>query len=150
MPTNATSWYLDTSVLLRILLGDSPVAKTWFEAARARGEEFFGSQLLDLEVRRTVLNMHLLSRSPLNMSIVDEYLREINLVAITDAIIASAAVLHVPLRAADAIHVATALDLGSGAVHLVTHDVQMASGAMTLGLSVVDPVTDDPGRAAVV
>lgn len=149
MPTELTAWYVDASVLLRALLGDSRAAKVWFEAAKARGNEFYGSVLLDLEVRRTVLNRCPLAPSSLDMSVVEEYLREINLVAITDTVMASAATLRVPLRAADAIHVATALDLGHGAVTLVTHDAQMAGGATTLGLPVTDPVTDDPGRAPV-
>ena len=40
--------------------------------------------------------------------------------------------------------------LGADWVTIVTHDAQMARAAASLGFKVLDPVTDDPGRAAVV
>jgi predicted nucleic acid-binding protein len=43
------------------------------------------------------------------------------------------------LRALDAIHLASALALGSGLVAVVTYDVHLAHAASTLGISVEAP-----------
>jgi hypothetical protein len=40
--------------------------------------------------------------------------------------------------------------LGADRVTIVTHDAQTARAAANLGFEVLDPVTDDPGRPAVV
>lgn len=54
------------------------------------------------------------------------------------------------LGGADSVHVASAVRLGVDKVTIVTHDAQMARAAVSLGFDVLDPVTDDPGRPAVV
>ena len=53
------------------------------------------------------------------------------------------------LKSGDALHLATALRLGTDAVEIVTHDAQMARAARSLGFAVSDPITDDPGRPPV-
>jgi predicted nucleic acid-binding protein len=141
---------MDTSVLIRIMLGESPAAAVWFEQTRANNDDFYGSELLELETRRTVLNQAFRGGVASDMSVVDDYLAEFNLVRITPEILADAARLQVPLRAGDAIHIATMRTLADPSMRLVTHDAQMASSAAVLGLVALDPVTDDPNRPSVV
>ena len=140
-------WFMDTSVFLRALLGDSPAAAEWINSQRRAGAEFYASRLLAVEAYRTVLNKTLLGMDDFGAAAVDSAIGMFSLVDVTDQILDDACVLRAVLRAADAIHVATALALGT--VTLVTHDAQMAAAARTLGLAVTDPVTDDVGRPPV-
>ena len=149
MNTDKPIWYVDSSVLLRIIMGQSPAAEAWFNSARKRGDHFVASVLLDLEVNRTENNNAIRTGELANTNLIQEYLADINLVKITPDIIDNAKSLEVILRAADSIHVATAHDIGADIIQLVTHDAQMAAGAIALGLTVIDPVTDDPGRLPV-
>ena len=48
-------WVVDTSVVLRAMLGDSPAAKAWQEGRLAEGQVVAGCRMLDLEVRRAIL-----------------------------------------------------------------------------------------------
>jgi len=62
------------------------------------------------------------------------------LVGLTPAILQRAADLEPPgLRSLDAIHVATALELGRGLLALVTYDLRMFEAAGSLGVPVVAP-----------
>jgi len=128
------------------MVDNSRVANGWFEAAVRAGDRFVASRLLELEVRRVVRNLGL-GRAA--QDVVTEYLDEFTLVSVTDDLMAEAAAIEFPLGGADAIHVATALQIGPAAVTLVTHDAQMARAASNLGFDVADPVTDDPGRGPV-
>jgi predicted nucleic acid-binding protein len=62
-------------------------------------------------------------------------------VAIDAAIRARAsALLPLNLRSADAIHLATALELGATAVQLVTYDARLAAAGRAHGFTVVQPL----------
>ena len=141
-PKRAT-WYVDSSVLLRALLGDSAAAKSWFEQAKAHGDRFIGSRMVEVEVRRVVRNIG----QPQDAA--DAYLDEFALDSIDNDLLDESIAIPHPLGAADSIHVATAMRLGTGTLTLVTHDAQMARAAQALGFTVHDPVTDDPNRAPV-
>ncbi|MCL2455695.1 MAG: type II toxin-antitoxin system VapC family toxin [Micrococcales bacterium] len=136
-------WYVDSSVLLRAIVEQSPAARTWFENAAAAGDRFVASRLMELEVRRVTKN------AGVDQNIVSEWVDEFLLMSVTDELLSEAIALDVPLGVADSIHVASALRLGPTVVTLVTHDRQMATGATALGFDVHDPVTDDPGRGPV-
>ena len=136
--------YVDSSVLLRAVVEGLPAAREWFDAAAAAGDRFVASRMLELEVRRVLKN------AGLDDAVATAYLDEFALVALTDDLIDEAIALDQRLGGADALHIATALRLGAGAVTVVTHDRQMAAAARELGFEVVDPVSDDPGRGAVV
>lgn len=67
-------------------------------------------------------------------------LSKVAIIEMTDAIIASASTMKpVLLRSLDAIHVATALSLGSELDAVVTYDGRMAEAATAAGLRVVAP-----------
>ena len=151
-------WYLDTSVLLCALLGDSPSALTWLNRAFARGDEFYSSYLIETETLRTVHNLHITGGGvdlP-DLSGARSWLDRVNRVDITRAILNDTARLAATIRTADAIHLATAHALGT-TMPVLTHDAQMAKAALALGthsqyprrFTVRDPVDDDPGSPPV-
>jgi uncharacterized protein len=67
-------------------------------------------------------------------------LERLDLVRVNDRILNSAGVLPPPdLRSLDAIHLATARDLGSELAALVTYDDRMVAAAKRLGYRIVQP-----------
>lgn len=143
MSKRSTTWYVDSSVLLRAIVEQSATAHRWFEQVCDSGARLVASLLMEVEVRRVAVNANV------DQGIVSEYIDEFYLMSVDDDLLAEAIQLPVPLGGADSIHVASALRLGPAAVTLVTHDRQMAQGALRLGFEVVDPVTDDPQRRPV-
>ena len=139
MASSERTWFVDSSVLLRAIADKSAAAREWFESAYAAGDRFVGSRMLELEVLRVVKNAGLAT------DVAEEYLDEFALIAVEDDLIDEAIALDPVLGGAD-----SALRLGVDKVTIVTHDAQMARAAVSLGFDVLDPVTDDPGRPAVV
>ena len=134
--------YVDSSVVLRAALGHSPATLGWFNAEAVAGRAFVASRLGLLEVERVAHNA---GRAP----DVAGFTSRFAYVALDDALVDEARAIASPLKAADALHLATALRLGTDEVRVVTHDAQMARAAEALDFDVIDPVTDDPGRAPV-
>lgn len=67
-------------------------------------------------------------------------LQLMHLVRVNDRILSAAGALHPPeLRSLDAIHVATALELGEELGALVTYDDRMVAAAKHLGCRIVQP-----------
>jgi predicted nucleic acid-binding protein len=144
MASSERTWLVHSSVLLRVIADKSDSAREWFETAYAAGDRFVGSRMLELEVLRVVKN------AGFPTDVATEYLDEFALIAVGDDLIDEAIALDPVLGGADAVHIASALRLGTDMVTIVTHDAQMARAAASLGFEVVDPVSDDPGRPAVV
>lgn len=143
------AWFVDTSVILRAIMDGSVATARWFSNVLARNERLVGSQMLEIEVRRILLNYELRTQDTSLQSQVNEYLNKFVLLDLQSQIGMDAAQIRFPLRAADAIQIATALTLSADSVVVVTHDKQMAAAAGALGFSVHDPVTDDPNCAPV-
>lgn len=79
-------------------------------------------------------------RGPDALSATRQALRTVDLIALADAILDSAAALDPRvLRTLDAIHLATALSLGDDLDAIVTYDARMIEGARLLGLPAVSP-----------
>jgi predicted nucleic acid-binding protein len=133
-------WYVDSSVLLRVIVDESRAAKDWFDGASAAGDVFVASRLTEVEVRRVSMN------AGVDQELVGEYLDRFVFLSVDDALLAEAIALDPPLGGADAIHLAAALRVGAQQVTIVTHDKQMADAAPHLGLTALDPVADDPRR----
>jgi predicted nucleic acid-binding protein len=67
-------------------------------------------------------------------------LQRVDLVRVNDRILNAAGVLHPPeLRSLDAIHLATAQQLGDELGALVTYDARMVTAAKQLGYKIVQP-----------
>lgn len=135
--------YVDSSVVLRALLGHSGAAQAWFEARGAGSQTLVASRLGLLEVRRVASN------AGASRAEADNYTGRFAYMRIDDQLIDEADAIPYPVKSADSLHLATALRFGADAVEIVTHDHQFATAARALGFQVTDPVTDDPLRAPV-
>lgn len=125
--------YLDSSAIVKLAVHEPESAALRVYLCRRR--PLWSSALARTEVLRAVL--HLGARA------VDRgrtVLSRLDLVRVNDRILAAAGVLPPPdLRSLDAIHLATALELGADLDLLVTYDSRMAASARQLGIRVVAP-----------
>jgi len=93
------------------------------------------SVLSAVEVQRAVAR-----KRPDAVSAVSGYLEDLVLVTLDRAIVSRAGGLApAPLRSLDAIHLATALELGSELVAFVTYDLRLTEAARAMGLEVAAP-----------
>ncbi|WP_277063571.1 type II toxin-antitoxin system VapC family toxin [Schaalia cardiffensis] len=99
---------------------------------------FASSRLLEVELIR------LMRRNGLALDDVNEYLRELYLLPIDDAVVERACTLTGSLKSLDAIHLATALTIDSlrDPVTFLTHDARLLAEAKRLGLNTL-PLTGD-------
>jgi len=137
---------VDTSVVLRAMLGASPSAKAWLDDRLRAGETVAACRMLDLEIRRTIIRLELSGSLTPGQVDPDAYLGRFAIGTQLDALFDEATRLRQMLRAADALHVAFALSLGVEGTTVVTHDQEMAVACSALGLGVLDPVIDDMAR----
>ncbi|MCL1800003.1 MAG: PIN domain-containing protein [Promicromonosporaceae bacterium] len=149
MVTSRVTNYIDSSVLLRALLGESPAAANWINNALASGDTLVSATLLDTEVRRVVHNKRLQGMATPTDALVNQWLSSVVQVKLSEKIMSDATRIKSVVGTLDALHVATAMTLRNDNPVVVTHDAQMATAAKVVRLKVIDPVTDDPNRAPV-
>jgi predicted nucleic acid-binding protein len=132
--------YVDSSVLLRVVLGERGVLKEW-----RRSRRWISSELVRLECLRTI------DRGRLELGLRDEevaerraavldYLRAFELVRLERAVLERAAEpFPTALGALDALHLASALAAREVARELrfATHDRELGLGARSVGFRVV-------------
>ena len=132
--------YLDTSVILRHLLGQ---AKT---LDLAHAQEAFSSEIMGLEARRVIDRLRL--ESVLDDEGVAQAQQEltrmehsIGYILLTRPVLRRAALpMPTVVKTLDAIHLASALSLQerrSESLTFATHDMQQATGARALGFRVI-------------
>jgi len=134
----AERWYVDSSIVLRIVKEGSPAARAWFDRALADGDDLVTSRFMVVEVLRVLQN------AGLSTAVAREVISRFTLLVLDDALADDAVALPGVVGGADALHLASAMRVGTTAVTVVTHDLQMARAASGLGFAVCDPVTDDP------
>jgi len=122
-----TNWFVDSSVLIRAINGDSPAAHRWFTSAVKDGDTFLGSRLLEVEVLRYAVN------TESDISRTQEYLDRFSFIEITKDVIAAAIAISVPLGGADSIHVSSALR------HCSNQGTPDATHALGLRVSPAEP-----------
>jgi predicted nucleic acid-binding protein len=132
--TSSRLWYLDSSVALRILLGHSAGAMWWFDQCATAGDRVVSSRLLELEMTRVF------RREGLDVAEVAQFVGELALLHVDDALVAEASAIRPHLKSLDALHLASAQRIGAGHVTLVTHDAGLARVADLLGFDTFDPV----------
>ncbi|WP_242497771.1 PIN domain-containing protein [Microbacterium protaetiae] len=125
-------FYLDSSVAIRILYGQSALASAWFEKATADAV-VFSSRLLRTELTRVLRR----DNKPLRRR--DEILDYISTVSIDDTILAEAEAIIPHVKTLDAIHLASVIRSGLDAT-IVTHDATMRAVASQIGYATLDPV----------
>lgn len=131
--------YIDSSVVLRIVLGEDGSLAQWSRIRRA-----YSSELVRLECLRTIDRARLRRAIPdseiaTRRAAVLEVLTGFEIVPIDEDILRRASdAFPTSLGSLDAIHLASALRV-NGAVPdlaLATHDVELATAARSLGLQV--------------
>jgi predicted nucleic acid-binding protein len=125
---------LDASVALRVVLGHSPAAAIWIDAVNDDPDQgIIASRLLKTEITRV------LRREGLPVSRRDQLLDYVQLLPISDAVLAQAEAIVPHIKSLDAIHLASLIHTGIDAT-VATHDATMAHVAELLGYPVIDPV----------
>jgi predicted nucleic acid-binding protein len=133
--------YVDTSALLRIVLGE-PGALS--EVARA--ERLVSSELLEVESRRAIDRLQRLGTLPEDealkrLDILAEWLEAVDLVLLRAPVLARAGDPQpAPLGTLDALHLATALvwrDRMQQPLGFATHDGALAAAARQHGFAVI-------------
>jgi len=136
--------YLDSSVLLRLVLGQAGTLSEWRTVRRG-----IASALVEVECLRTLDRLRLRERIPdtdlaIRRETVFRLLEAVELVEPTRAILTRAAhPLPTELGTLDAIHLATALawqEREGLALTMATHDLALATAARASGLRVVGAV----------
>ncbi len=125
-------WYLDTSAFLKLMVveDESEAMRAWFASHRP----CWSSQLLRTEAHRAAMRLEI------DESTLSEALDSVTLVLPSVTTFLSAAKLAPPaLRSLDALHLATALELGDDLEGLVTYDARMAEGARNAPTQVITP-----------
>lgn len=135
-----TAYYLDTSVAAHALLRTSRNAVRWLEEISVDVTvSLIGSRLIRTELTRV------LRREGLPVGLRSAILDRLDLVPLTEGVLAGAESIVPRLRTLDAIHLASAVATGLDLV-VVTHDARMGEVARELGYDVLDPVTSEASR----
>lgn len=133
--------YLDSSVLLRVILGQRDALKEWARVSRG-----IASALVEVECLRTLDRLRLAENFAGEVigerrEAVYRLMESIEVVEITHPILSRASQpLPTALGTLDAIHLATALlwkERAGETVSMATHDVALAVAARACGLPVV-------------
>ncbi len=127
--------YLDTSAFLKLIVEEEHSAAT---RAAVRTGAPWSSVLLEVEAHRAG------RRLGIEAADVDRALEAVTIVALADETMALARKLGPDsLRTLDALHLATAIELGDDLSDIVTFDRRMAAGAAAAGMVVVGPGVSD-------
>jgi uncharacterized protein len=127
--------YLDTSAFVKLIRGERETPALQGFLTEHPGTPLVSSALLVVETRRAVLR-----EAPGELARADLLLTRIDQVDITNAVLEAASRLPDPtLRSLDAIHLATALQLGRDLAALVTYDGRLAAAAGRQRLPVLTP-----------
>ncbi len=132
--------YVDSSVILRKLLGEPGALAAWRSI-----ESAYASRLLPVEVARVIDRLRLSARIDDEAVVrlhteLRRILRSIDLVAVGESVLRRAAApMPTVVGSLDAIHLATALEVAAhvnAPLTLATHDAQLARAARASGLEV--------------
>lgn len=125
-------WYLDTSALLKLITveEETTALRAWFSSQ----DGIWSSQLLYTEALRAA------ARLGIGTDLVEDALDIISLVLPSVTTFSTAGRLQPPaLRSLDAIHLATALELGDDLEGLVAYDARLVEAARAVSIEVVTP-----------
>ena len=126
------AWYLDTSAFLKLLTveSESDAMRQWFLAHYA----ICSSQLLRTEVHRAARRLNIIDDD------VETALECVSLILPSVSTFYTAGHLLPPsLRSLDALHVATALELGDDLEGMVAYDEHLISASLGAQLTVITP-----------
>lgn len=126
--------YLDSSAIVKLAIEER-------ESGPLRRHLRRRGPLTSSAIARTEVMRALLDEGDPGLARGREVLGRLNLVRVNDRVlVAAGGLLPTELRSLDAIHLATALQLGDDVRQLVTYDDRMAEAARTLGVRTVSPI----------
>ena len=131
------AFYLDTSALVKLVVAEqeTPELKAWL---RQRETRLFTSDLARTELLRVTRRL-----APARVQAAREVLSAVHLARLGERVFKLAGNLEPKsLRSLDAIHLASALDLGADLDGVVTYDSQMADAAALNAVAVYSPGAD--------
>lgn len=128
--------YLDTSAVAKLFIAEEETSALREWMAKRRRPTLVSSALLAVELIRL-----LGKANPAAVAGAESFLStSVDLVDITSTLLSDATYVAPPaLRALDAIHLATAMDLGDAVDVMLTYDKQLAHAATAAGLTVAHP-----------
>jgi predicted nucleic acid-binding protein len=125
--------YLDSSAIVKLAI-DEPQSDALRRYLRRRGP-FVSSALARTEVLRALLD-----EGDVGVARGRDVLTRLDLIRVSDRVLnAAGALLPDDIRSLDAIHLATALQLGDDVGQIVTYDARMAGAATGLGFRTAAP-----------
>jgi hypothetical protein len=125
--------YLDSSAIVKLVVAE-PESKA-LRRYISRRRHLITSALARIEVSRA-----LLPSGPQAVARGEAVLRRVQLLRVNDRVLKEAGKLQPPdMRSLDAIHLASAQQLGASVRQIVTYDERMAAGARAVGWSVASP-----------
>jgi uncharacterized protein len=124
--------YIDSSALVKAVLRE-PESDDLLRHFRQTRPSLIASSLLKVETTRAIRQVE----PTKGLAELNSALEEIVLVAVTETILRRAANLEPALRSLDAVHLATALDVGAEA--MIVYDRRLADAARGYGLTVLSP-----------
>lgn len=131
---SSVAYYLDTSGAVKLVL-DEPGSDALSGWAAAHADDVVSSDLLRTELLRATRR-----GAPEHMQRAREVLDSVMLLALPSATFQRAAELDPPLlRSLDALHLATALELGDELDGVVSYDVRLSAAAEQFGVVVIAP-----------
>jgi predicted nucleic acid-binding protein len=125
--------YVDSSALVKLAIAEP-------ESAALRRYLSRREPLVSSALARTEMTRALMQSGPAAMARGEQVLRHIELVRVNDRVLSDAGRMQpAELRSLDAIHLASALQLGSALRQIVTYDGRMADAAQARGWAVAAP-----------
>lgn len=125
--------YLDSSALVKLAVREPESATLRRYLRRKR-------PLITSALSRTEVARALLPFGPDAVARGDDVLRRLDVIRVNDRVLrAAGSLLPLELRSLDAIHLATAIEIGADLSRVCTYDERMAAAAADLGLAVVAP-----------
>jgi uncharacterized protein len=125
--------YIDSSAIVKLVVAE-PESKV-LRRYLSRRQPLVSSALARTEVARA-----LLPSGPEAVARGEDALRRIQLLRVNDRVLSEAGRMEpAELRSLDAIHLASASQLGPSVKHIVTYDERMAEAAKAIGWSVASP-----------
>ncbi len=131
------AFYVDTSALVKLVSAEPETqALQYWRSQRYR--DLVAGDLAQTELLRAARKL-----TPAHVQVAREVLDSVQLMRLGERVFEQAGLLNPPaLRSLDAIHLATALDLGHDLEGIVTYDTRLAEAAVHNGVTVVSPGAD--------
>lgn len=118
--------YLETSAAAKALIDEN--GSDAVRQAFADGIEFVSSRLLAVELHAVA------DRRAVSADAAQELINRVALVSLTDDTLTRAVDMHSGLRTLDALHLATAIEIGDALTSILTFDLEFTAAATRLGI----------------